>query len=129
MPGPLFTFATFIGASSPLGISPIVGALIATIGIFLPSFLLVFGLMPFWQTARTKLVFRGALAAINASVVGLLLAALYRPVFTAAVQDVDNSVLSLIIVLIAWLALAIWKLSPWLVVLSAASLAYLFSFV
>ncbi|MDT0629424.1 chromate efflux transporter [Alteromonas sp. W364] len=129
VPGPLFTFATFIGAVSPLGISALTGALIATIGIFLPSFLLVFGVMPLWQSTRTKSVFRGALAAINASVVGLLLAALYRPVFTAGVQDADNPVLQLIIVLVAWLALAVWKLPPWLVVLSAVGFAYVFSFI
>ncbi len=129
VPGPLFTFATFVGAASQLGISPYVGAIIATLGIFLPSFLLVFGLMPLWQSVRTKLVFRGALIAINASVVGLLLAALYRPVFTVGIQQADSPVLQLIIALIAWLALAVWKLSPWLVVLSAVTLAYALSLV
>jgi chromate transporter len=85
VPGPLFTFAAYLGAVAAPAPNGVPGATIALIGIFLPSFLLVFGTLPFWDRLRVSIPFRRALSGINASVVGLLLAALYTPVWTGAV--------------------------------------------
>jgi chromate transporter len=112
VPGPLFTFAAFLGAS--LGPEPngIGGAALALGAIFLPSFLLVIGAFPFWDGLRRSPSFRGALAGTNAAVIGLLIAALYEPVWTSAV----GVPLDLALVVIAFGALVVWNLAPWLVV-------------
>ena len=83
VPGPMFTFATFIGYE--LSDTPILGALIATAAVFLPGFLLLLGVLKNWQALANKPVVSGAINGVNASVVGLLLAALYQPVFSSAV--------------------------------------------
>ncbi len=83
VPGPMFTFATYIGYE--LSDTPILGALVATLGIFLPGFLLLLGVLKNWQALAGKPSISGAISGVNASVVGLLLAALYQPVFTSAV--------------------------------------------
>jgi chromate transporter len=85
VPGPLFSFAAYLGAVQSLPPAGWLGAGIALVGIFLPSFLLVWGAMPFWDTLRTAERFRRALAGTNAAVVGILAAALYSPVWTSAV--------------------------------------------
>ncbi len=84
MPGPMFTLASFLGAEL-LPAAPILGALIATFGIFLPGFLLVLALQHSWQALASRPVMAGAVQGINAAVVGLLLAALYQPVFVSSV--------------------------------------------
>ncbi|CAM2763920.1 chromate efflux transporter [Vibrio mytili] len=83
VPGPMFTFATYIGYQ--MSATPILGALIATIGVFLPGFLLLLGVLKNWQALAGKPRVSGAIHGVNASVVGLLLAALYQPVFSSAV--------------------------------------------
>jgi len=83
VPGPMFTFATFIGYE--LSDTPILGALIATLGVFLPGFLLLLGVLKNWQALASKPLVSGAINGVNASVVGLLLSALYQPVFSSAV--------------------------------------------
>lgn len=83
VPGPMFTFATYIGYE--LSDAPILGALIATLGVFLPGFLLLLGVLKNWQALAGKPAVSGAINGVNASVVGLLLAALYQPVFSSAV--------------------------------------------
>ncbi len=85
VPGPMFTFATYIGYE--LSSTPILGALVATLAIFLPGFLLLLGVLKNWQALATKPAISGAISGVNASVVGLLLAALYQPVFTSAVVN------------------------------------------
>ncbi|ABD83139.1 chromate efflux transporter [Saccharophagus degradans] len=87
VPGPMFTFATFLGAELAVlsSLSPIQGALLATLAIFLPGFLLVLGLQGAWQNVANKPKIAGAAWGINAAVVGLLIAALYNPVFISAV--------------------------------------------
>ena len=85
VPGPLFTFAAYLGTVSDLPPNGVVGATIALIAIFLPSFLLIFGALPFWDRLRGWTSFRRALAGTNAAVVGILFAALYTPVWTSAI--------------------------------------------
>ena len=100
VPGPLFTFAGFLGASTSTPPSGVPGALIALVGIFLPSFLLVWGILPFWNVLPSRTGIRRALLGVNSAVVGLLLAALITPVWTSAVHAVSD-------VLIAGVAAAV----------------------
>lgn len=87
VPGPLFTFAAYLGAVSTIPPNGVVGAGIALVAIFLPSFLLVFGALPFWDQLRRSSGVRRALGGTNAAVVGILLAALYTPVWTGAIAE------------------------------------------
>jgi chromate transporter len=116
VPGPLFTFAAYLGASmdAPGGIA---GAALALVAIFLPSLLLVVGALPFWSLLRARAGFQAALRGINAAVVGLLLAALYHPVWTSAIARSADVALALA----AFGLLAFWKWPPWLVVVFAAA--------
>lgn len=84
VPGPMFTFATFIGYQLASDM-PVIGALAATLAVFLPGFLLLLGVLKNWQVLAERKAVSGAINGINASVVGLLLAALYQPVFSSAV--------------------------------------------
>lgn len=86
VPGPMFTFATYIGYEL-LPEAPIAGALIATMGVFLPGFLLLLGVLKNWQSLAKMPKVSGAVNGVNAAVVGLLVAALYQPVFTSAVMS------------------------------------------
>lgn len=114
IPGPLFAFSAYLGAL----VGGWGGAILSLVAIYLPSFLLVFGILPFWPALKTHPRARSALAGTNAGVVGLLLAALYDPVFTSAVaQPLDMA-----LALAALGAVAIVKLPPWLVVLACAVL-------
>mgnify|MGYP002714342397 FL=1 len=115
MPGPLFTFASFLGASAQ-GVNWVAGAAIATIAIFLPAALLVLGAMPFWERIRRMPRAGAALAGANAAVVGILGAALYTPVFTEGVTGVAT----LSIAVVCYAALTSWKVPPWAVVIGAA---------
>lgn len=85
VPGPLFTFAAYLGAVSSVGPGAVLTALIALIAIFLPGFLLLLGVLPFWAGLRHRSAVRRALFGVNAAVVGILGAALYNPVFTSGV--------------------------------------------
>jgi chromate transporter len=117
VPGPLFTFAAYLGAvmgPQPHGWT---GAAICLAAIFLPSFLLVIGTLPFWQVLRTRPQAQAALSGVNAAVVGLLLAALYNPVWTSAIAAPRDVALAVA----AFLLLAVWKLPPWLVVALCAA--------
>lgn len=116
VPGPLFTFAAFLGASMQSGPTGLEGGIIALLAIFLPSFLLVAGALPFWQYLRQNSAMKAALIGVNCAVVGLLLAAFYQPVWTSAVFQASDFVL----VLLAWGALMYWRVPVWLVVILAA---------
>ena len=116
LPGPLFTIAAFLGAHLPFFESRLTGALVALVAIFAPSFLLVPGLLPFWSGLRSRRGARSALAGVNAAVVGLLLAALYDPVFTSSVRGAADFAW----VLGAFGLLFVLRWPPWLVVASAA---------
>ena len=85
MPGPLFTFAAYLGAVMGPAPNGWLGAAICLVAIFLPSFLLVIGVLPFWQMLRGRPSRRRRCTGVNAAVVGLLLAALYNPVWTTAI--------------------------------------------
>jgi chromate transporter len=86
MPGPLFTFAAFLGTVATVPPGGVAGGLTATAAIFLPSFLLVWGTLPFWSRLRREARVRRLLAGANATVVGILLAALISPVGTTALR-------------------------------------------
>lgn len=115
VPGPLFTFAAFLGASMNPAPNGWLGGLIALLAIFLPAFLLVAGALPFWERLRHSLRTQAALQGVNAAVVGLLLAALYQPVWTSAI----HGPLDFALALVALVALLFWKLPPWLVVIAS----------
>ncbi len=116
VPGPLFTFAAFLGAAMHGAASPWLNGLIGLLAIFAPAFLLIAGALPFWAELRRSARAQAALAGVNAAVVGVLLAALYHPVWTGAVHGPRDFALALI----AWVALTFWKRPPWLVVAGCA---------
>ena len=118
VPGPLFTISAYLGTSLDVANAPSgwYGGLFALGAMFLPSFLLVIGAVPFWDRLRGWSSFGGALRGINAAVVGLLLAALYDPVWTSAIRGAEDFALALL----ALGLLAIWKWPPWLVVALSA---------
>ena len=116
VPGPLFTFAAYLGAVLEPLPNGLTGGLICLAAIFLPSFLLVIGVLPFWDSLRRLQAMQTALLGINAAVVGLLLAALYNPVWTSAILSPSDFGLAIG----AYTLLVFWKLPPWLVVILTA---------
>jgi chromate transporter len=119
VPGPLFTFAAYLGAI----MTGWVGAALCLVAIFLPGLLLVLGVLPFWASLGRGALMRACLRGVNAAVVGVLLGALYDPVWTKAIGGAADFALALV----AFALLVIWKAPPWLAVLvSAAGGAALF---
>ncbi len=116
VPGPLFTFAAYLG--TVMGPRPHgwAGGLICLVAIFLPSFLLLIGALPFWDSLRRRPAVQSALRGVNAAVVGLLLAALYKPVWTSAILAPADFAIAIV----AFLLLALWAVPPWLVVILGA---------
>lgn len=123
VPGPLFTFAAFLGAISSQTPNGWTGAAIATFAIFLPAFLLVVAFAPFWESLRRHGAVRRAMLGINAAVVGILLAAFYDPVWSSGIRSWSDFGLGLA----TFLLLAYGKWPPWLVVVCAAVAAGLMS--
>lgn len=115
VPGPLFTFASFLGAAVPTS-SPLAFAALCVLMIFVPSFLLVVGVLPFWQVLRSNGKMQASLSGVNASVIGLLLAALYDPIWVSSINGAQDVVFALVI----FAALIFWKLPVWLVVIVGA---------
>lgn len=113
VPGPLFTFSAYLGAVMGPQPNGLAGALLCLLSIFLPSFFLVIGTLPFWEALRGKPAAQAALTGVNAAVVGILLAAFYNPVFTAAIFKPEDFALAVT----DFLLLFMWKTPPWLVVL------------
>lgn len=113
VPGPLFTFAAYLGVLVGPGPQGIVGAALALAAIFLPALLLALGLLPFWDGLRGRANVQAAMRGTNAAVVGILGAALYDPVWTSAVMGPADFALALV----AFVLLTAWKLPPWTVVL------------
>jgi chromate transporter len=116
VPGPLFTFAAYLGAVSSVTPSGWAGAVICLLSIFLPSFLLVIGLMPFWQRVHRHQNIRYAMNGVNATVVGLLLSAFYNPVWSSAIFSLKDFALAAI----CFLLLFLWAVPQWIVVIVGA---------
>ena len=116
VPGPLFTFAAYLGAVMGPAPNGWIGAALCLVAIFLPSFLLVIGALPFWDELRRRPWAQSALRGVNAAVVGLLLAALYNPVWTAGIAGPYDFALAIA----AFLLLFMWQVPPWIVVVLSA---------
>lgn len=117
VPGPLFSFSGYLGAAIHGGSRAWVGGLWCVLAIFLPCWLLIAGALPFWHQLRAKAWMQAALRGANASVVGVLLAALYTPVFTEGVHGARDAAAALV----AFGLLERWKAPPWAVVLGCAA--------
>ena len=112
VPGPLFTFSAYLGAMS----DGLKGAALALGAIFLPGFLLIIGALPFWNRFRKNSTIRGAFMGINAAVVGILLAALYQPLWTSSILSIKDFGLAAVL----FVLLMYWKLPPWVIVITGA---------
>jgi chromate transporter len=123
VPGPLFTFAAYLGAVMGPAPNGMAGAAIALAALFLPGMLLVYGMLPFWDAMRTRPAAQAAMRGTNAAVVGILGAALYNPVWTSAVLSPRDFALALA----GFLLLTVWKLPPWIVVVVLAGAGVLSS--
>jgi len=120
VPGPLFTFAAYLGAV----INGWQGGLLATFAIFLPAFLLILGTLPFWDSLRSNPKIKGALMGVNASVVGILISALYQPIWTSSIlAPIDFALASILFSMLVF-----WKLPPWMIVVTGALGGLLISF-
>lgn len=120
VPGPLFTFAAYLGAV----MNGWQGGLLATVAIFLPAFLLVFGTLPFWNTLRRNPYTKGALMGVNAAVVGILISAFYHPIWTSSIYSPQDFAFAAIL----FSMLVYWKLPPWIIVITGAIGGTLISF-
>lgn len=121
VPGPLFTFSSFLGTM----MEGMTGAIVATVGMFLPSFLLIVAALPFLSELRKRATFQGILMGVNASVVGILLAAFYDPVISSSIFNASDFALGIIL----FSLLNIWKVPAWLVVILGVVGGYIFSFI
>lgn len=117
VPGPLFSVAAFLGAVMPAPLGGWSGGLVMLIALFLPAFLLVAGALPYWETLRQRVSVQRAMGGVNAAVVGILGAALYDPIWTAAIHDKADVGLAVA----AYGLLVFGRVSPFLVVLLAAA--------
>ena len=117
VPGPLFTFAAYLGAIAEPGPDGLLGAGVALLGIFLPGMLLLMGMLPFWDTLRRSTSARAGMAGTNAAVVGILGAALYQPIWTSAVLSATDFAVAIS----AFILLTAWKAPPWLVVVATVA--------
>ncbi len=117
VPGPLFTFAAYLGAVMRPAPNGVAGALLCLVAVFLPGLLLVAGALPFWDALRRYPLAQAALRGTNAAVVGVLGAALYDPVWTGAISDRTDFVLALT----GFVLLTVWRAPPWVVVVLCAA--------
>lgn len=122
VPGPLFTFAAYLGAVMHGPLSGWTGGLALLLVIFVPAFLLVIGALPFWDALRQRNPVQSAMAGVNAAVVGILLAALYDPVWTSAIHARADFATALA----AFALLVYARVSPFIVVLLAAAAGWAF---
>lgn len=112
VPGPLFTFAAYLGTV----MNGWAGGLFATVAIFLPAFLLIVGVLPFWDALRTNQKVKGAIMGVNAAVLGILISAFYTPIWTSSItQPADFALAAILFSLLVY-----WKLPPWVIVLCGA---------
>jgi chromate transporter len=120
LPGPLFTFAAYLGAVQTPAPNGWTGGILALLAIFLPAWLLIVGALPFWAWLRAREGVQAALRGINAAVVGILLATLYTPVMTSAIMMPLDAALALA----CFGMLTLWKLPSWLVVVVAGGIGW-----
>lgn len=121
VPGPLFSFAAYLGAVMGPAPSGVVGAAVCLVAIFLPGLLLVVGTLPFWDAFRARPLAQAAMRGTNAAVVGILGAALYHPVWTSAILSPYDFALAVF----GFVLLIVWQVPPWIVVVLLAALAFL----
>ena len=112
VPGPLFTFAAYLGTV----MKGWQGGLFATFAVFLPAFLLIIGTLPFWDQLRSNPKIKGAVMGVNAAVIGILISALYFPIWTSSILAPADFALAAIL----FSMLAYWKLPPWIIVVTGA---------
>ena len=117
IPGPLFTFAAYLGAVMGPRPNGVAGAAIALVALFLPGLLLVYGMLPFWDELRSREAARAAMRGANAAVVGVLGLALYNPIWTSGVRTPRDFALAVG----GFLLLTVWKAPPWIVVVLLAA--------
>ena len=118
VPGPLFTFAAYIGTV----MNGWQGGILATFAIFLPAFLLAIGALPFWDQLRNHPKITGAIMGVNAAVIGILIAALYTPIWMSSILEAKDFALAVIL----FSMLSYWKLPPWIVVVTGAVAGFVF---
>lgn len=116
VPGPLFTFAAYLGALAAPGAAGMLTAAVALVAVFLPGLLLMVGVLPFWQAVRARPAARALVRGANAAVVGVLAAALYDPVFVTAITGPASFALAVV----CFVLLVAWRLPAWAVVLTGA---------
>ncbi|MCP3029376.1 chromate efflux transporter [Halobacillus sp. A5] len=121
VPGPLFTFASYLGTM----IEGVAGAVVATIGIFLPSFLFLIAALPFLNELRKRSKFQGVLMGVNASVVGILLAAFYDPVITSSITNNDDFALAAVL----FVCLHFFKVPAWAIVLIGVGAGFILNLI
>ncbi|MGZ5279512.1 MAG: chromate transporter, partial [Pseudobdellovibrionaceae bacterium] len=111
-----FAFSAYLGGISNVPPSGVAGAVMCLLAIFLPSFLLIFGALPFWEKIRHLNGMKAAMQGVNAAVVGLLIAAFYNPVWTDSISSKKDFSLAVF----AFLLLVLWRRPSWQVVLLGA---------
>ncbi|MTD30550.1 chromate efflux transporter [Planomicrobium sp. YIM 101495] len=121
VPGPLFTFAAYLGAV----MEGWQGGLFATASIFLPAMLLILGALPFWNALRMNRKVKGAIMGINAAVLGILISAFYTPIWTSSIIEVHDFALAAVL----FSLLVYWKLPPWMIVVIGAVGGWLLSYI
>lgn len=114
VPGPIFSFASFLGASSTNFPQSLVNAPLAIVAIFLPGFLLVYAILPFWHRLRNSTKMRATFAGANAGVVGILAAALFDPIWQSTIYTTQDFAIAAV----AFVLLVKWRLPPWLLVIA-----------
>jgi chromate transporter len=122
LPGPLFSFAAYLGAAKGGSPNGWLAGLWCLFAILLPPILLVTGLLPLWNRLRASAAAQSLLAGANATVVGILLAALYQPIWISAI----DSAKSLALALVLFAGLQIWKIASWILVLIGAVIGGIF---
>jgi chromate transporter len=124
VPGPLFTFAAYLGAAVRPAVHPVVFSALALVAIFLPGLLIIVAVLPYWNSLRQRPRIQSALRGVNAAVVGVLISAFIRPVWTSAVHSIFDVALAVV----AFVLLVRWKAAPWMIVIAAAAVSALASF-
>jgi chromate transporter len=125
VPGPLFTFAAYLGAEIRPTTNPVVYSALALLAIFLPGLLIIVAVVPFWNKLRQRSAIQSVLRGVNAAVVGVLIAAFIRPVCSSAL----HSAFDVAVAATAFALLVCWKLPPWIIVVAAAAVSAMASVV